>query len=125
MKAQIILIVSLLCTVGYAQSTSGIDISEEKTISVQKEGKLVKVTSFHENGTLAQEGYLKNNKLHGKWASYAANGDKLAMANYNKGKKEGTWLHWTNKGLVEVEYKSNRLVHKIKWAEASLVVDAN
>ena len=125
MKAQMIVMVSLLCTVGFAQPTVSSDAPEVKTVNVQKEGKLVKVTSFHENGSLAQEGYLKNNKLHGKWISYADNGEKLAIANYNKGKKEGTWLHWTKEGLVEVEYKSNALIHKIEWAAASRVVDTN
>ena len=53
-----------------------------KTVTV-KEGKLTKVNIYHENGQLAQQGYLKNNKLHGKWVKYSENGNLLCVAKYN------------------------------------------
>ena len=36
--------------------------SQERT-DYKKERKLVRVTSYHDNGKLAQKGYLKSNKL--------------------------------------------------------------
>ena len=92
-----------------------------KTVTV-KEGKLTKVNIYHENGQLAQQGYLKNNKLHGKWVKYSENGNLLCVAKYNRGKRNGTWLFWDNKDLTEVEFKNNKVLQKLTFEAQSKVV---
>ena len=52
--------------------------TELKTV-MQQEGRLTKVSVFHENGQLAQEGYLKNNLLHGKWIKYTTDGKLVCV----------------------------------------------
>ena len=95
-----------------------------KTVTV-KEGKLTKVNMYHENGQLAQQGYLKNNKLHGKWVKYSEKGDLLCVANYNRGKRNGTWLFWENKDLTEVEFKNNKVLQKLTLEAQTKVVSVD
>ena len=94
-----------------------------KTV-VEQEGKLTKVSVYHDNGQLAQEGFLKNNRLHGKWMKYDAEGKLLCVANYTKGERNGTWLFWDNNDLIEVEFKNNAIVQKISWEASNKLVDA-
>tara|TARA_X000001036_G_scaffold237035_1_gene221124 strand:- start:6785 stop:7144 length:360 start_codon:yes stop_codon:yes gene_type:complete len=82
----------------------------------EKEGDLVKVTNYHDNGSISQIGYLKNNKLHGEWISYNENGAKQTIGNYISGKKNGKWLFWNSDNLIEAEFKNNRLIKSIKWS---------
>ena len=55
MKAYILTLVLLFSGSVIAQNETG------QITVMQQEGKLTKVSVFHENGQLAQEGYLKNN----------------------------------------------------------------
>ena len=59
----------------------------QKRTDYKKEKNLVSVVSYHDNGQIAQKGYLKNNKLHGEWISYTETGEKLAQGTYLKGKR--------------------------------------
>ena len=95
-----------------------------KDSDAKKEGKLTKVSMYHENGQLAQEGYLKNNRLHGKWIKYSTDGKLVCVANYTKGERNGTWLFWDNNDLTEVEFKDNKIVQKISWEASTKLVDA-
>ncbi|MEL6917378.1 MAG: nicotinic acid mononucleotide adenyltransferase, partial [Bacteroidota bacterium] len=70
----------------------------------EKEGDMVKATYFHEDGKIAQTGYLLNNKLHGKWKMYNVEGKKIAMGEYAEGKKIGKWFFWQGDALKEVDY---------------------
>lgn len=121
MKLQLFTLIALLSFVAYPQNSP----SETTNKKVVEEGKLEKVTTYHANGAVSQEGFLKKNKLHGKWISYNKNGEKIAIANYNKGKKEGIWLHWTNDGLIEVEYRANKVIRKAEWSSATKLADSN
>lgn len=95
-----------------------------KTVTV-KEGKLTKVNIYHDNGQLAQQGYLKNNKLHGKWVKYSEEGNLLCVAKYNRGKRNGTWLFWDNKDLTEVEFKNNKVLQKLTFQAQTRVVSVD
>ena len=88
---EIIVMISLATQLGYSQ---------ERT-DYKKVRKLVRVTSYHDNGKLAQKGYLKNNKLHGEWMSYTLEGDKLAQGSFEAGKKEGKWIFWQSDQITE------------------------
>ncbi|MDC1080830.1 nicotinic acid mononucleotide adenyltransferase [Flavobacteriaceae bacterium] len=119
MKFPFILSILLFGFSSYAQETN--ELKTEKLFV--KEGNVVKVTEYHDNGKIAQEGYLKNNKLHGKWVSYSSEGEKISIANYNKGKRDGTWLFWDQTGgLTQVDFKSNKFLKKVTWQEQTKVV---
>ena len=81
--------------------------------------KMVNLKRFLEKKELI----LKNNKLHGKWVSYSSEGEKISIANYNKGKRDGTWLFWDQTGgLTQVDFKSNKFLKKVTWQEQTKVV---
>lgn len=118
MKAYILTLVLLFSSSVIAQNETGL-----KTV-MQKEGKLTKVSVFHENGQLAQEGYLKNNLLHGKWIKYSTEGKLVCVGNYIRGKRNGTWLFWDKNDLTEVEFKNNKITQKLTWEAKTKLVDA-
>ena len=118
MKAYILTLVLLFSGSVIAQNETG-----QKTV-MQQEGKLTKVSVFHENGQLAQEGYLKNNLLHGKWIKYSNEGKLVCVGNYIRGKRNGTWLFWDKNDLTEVEFKNNKIIQKLAWEAKTKLVDA-
>ena len=69
MKKVLLLLLTFCSAFIYAQSTEPI---------FEKEGKMVKATYFHDNGEIAQMGYMLNGKLHGDWTMFDAKGSKIA-----------------------------------------------
>ncbi|WP_188405340.1 toxin-antitoxin system YwqK family antitoxin [Psychroflexus salis] len=76
----------------------------------EKKGDLVEATYFHENGTISQVGFFKDNKPTGIWKVYDENGNKITQAQYDNGVKNGRWFFWKENKLTEVEYDSNHIV---------------
>ena len=104
----------ILLTVMMISLATQLGYSQERT-DYKKERNLVLVTSYHDNGKLAQKGYLKNNKLHGEWISYNLKGDKLAQGSFIAGKKEGNWIFWESNQITEVTFKNNLAIDKVVW----------
>lgn len=77
----------------------------------EKQDDLTKATYFFDNGDIKEVGYFKNQKLDGKWVSYNQKGKITTIANYENGKKEGTWFVVTNDTVRELTYKSNKLIN--------------
>ena len=75
----------------------------------------MKLTQFHDNGQIAQHGNIYCNKLDGVWESFDAEGNKIAVSNYDKGVKSGTWFFWTDEHLIEVEFINNNVEDVIYW----------
>ncbi len=88
----------------------------------EKDGALVKGTFFHDNGQIQQQGFYKNGKLHGEWVSYNAQGEKLAMAQYQNGMKTGKWFIWNEGVLTEVDYNANEIASVTEWSGKNTVV---
>ncbi|KDN56655.1 toxin-antitoxin system YwqK family antitoxin [Flavobacterium seoulense] len=84
-------------------------------------GNKVKATYFYENGQVQQEGFYKNGKLDGKWTSYDKNGNKLAVAEYQKGEKVGKWFFWKDSTLSEVDYANNKIASVKHWKKEAIV----
>ena len=84
-------------------------------------GDLVKSTYYNDNGTVSQEGFYKNGKVHGQWTSYDVSGKKKAMGEYNEGVKTGKWIFWNNATLSEVDYSNSRVAAVKTWKEEALV----
>lgn len=103
---------------------SAIGFSQEKFPTYEKEGNLVKVTYYYDNGAIKIVGFFKDKKLTGEWASYDREGNKTKIAHYNNGKKSGKWFVWSNEFLKEINYKNNRLVSVHDWkSELKLAIN--
>jgi antitoxin component YwqK of YwqJK toxin-antitoxin module len=100
-NAIILTLCLLFATIGYAQKV------EPK---YEKQDDLVKVSYFFDSGELKEVGYFKENKLHGQWVAFNEEGKKVTIANYENGKKVGTWYVVTNDSVKELVYDANKLV---------------
>eukprot|EP01013_Petalomonas_cantuscygni_P024966 TRINITY_DN4672_c0_g1_i1.p1 TRINITY_DN4672_c0_g1~~TRINITY_DN4672_c0_g1_i1.p1 ORF type:complete len:117 (+),score=2.81 TRINITY_DN4672_c0_g1_i1:131-481(+) len=89
--------------------------------TLEKVGKMVKATYFHENGEIAQTGYLMKGKLHGEWLMYNENGKKLASGRYENGTRVGKWFFWEEDVLKEVDFADNRIVNVKNWNQSEVV----
>ena len=98
----------------------GISIQAQgKKPEYKKTGDVFKFTSFYEDGSINEVGFYKNKKLTGVWKKYDALGNKMALANYEEGKKVGKWFFWTKDGLKEVNYENNTIVSVQSWKEGN------
>jgi len=87
----------------------------------EKVGEMVKATYFHDNGELAQTGYMLNGKLHGDWVMFDTQGKKIATGQYVNGTKTGKWFFWKNDVLREVDFTDNRVVNVKDWSQGEVV----
>ncbi len=89
-----------------------------------KEGKLVKATFFHDNGSIAQKGYIRYGKLHGEWVMYDSEGQRIALGEYVEGKRTGDWFFWkpTGEAMREVVYVHGRPVQIIVWDKRKAIL---
>jgi antitoxin component YwqK of YwqJK toxin-antitoxin module len=86
----------------------------------------IEATLFHKNGVVAQTGfYTEDNELHGEWVSYDENGNKTAIANYEKGSKVGTWTFYQGTILKEVTYKDSRILNVDTWEKTDTRIVTN
>ena len=108
-------------TIIVALMISMVTFAQEVKPKFEKEGKMVKATYFHDNGEIAQTGYLKDNKLHGQWFMYDANGKKIATGKYVDGTREGKWLFWRGDVLREVDFVDNRITNVKNWNQSEVV----
>ena len=97
--------------------------SQEKVVTKTDDKDQLKIVYYHDNGLIHQEGFIKNNKPHGKWIAYNRKGQKVALARYNKGDKVGKWFFWKNGKLVEVDYDENEIASVKSWKKSTQVVD--
>ena len=75
--------------------------NESNPFNYIKKGDLIVVTNYHENGVIAQTGFIKNGELHGKWTSYDLNGNEKMIGYYQNGKKKRQMVYmelWQLKG---------------------------
>ena len=84
-------------------------------------GDLVKSTYYNDNGTVSQEGFYKNGKVHGEWIAYNESGKRLSIGNYNEGVKIGKWFFWNENTLSEVDYSNSRVAVVKNWKEEAVV----
>lgn len=100
---------------------SGILFAQNTKPQLEAVGNQVKATYHYENGKVQQQGHYLNGKLQGEWISYDADGNKLAIGEYNKGQKVGKWLFWNGNKLNEVEYSNSRIASVKTWKQDALV----
>lgn len=95
--------------------------SAQHNPKLEADGHLVKATYFHENGKVAQQGYFKDGKASGQWASFDEQGNKQSIGNYASGEKTGKWFFWNKENLSEVDYSDSRIASVKKWSQEVLV----
>ncbi|KAB5490977.1 MULTISPECIES: toxin-antitoxin system YwqK family antitoxin [Flagellimonas] len=95
--------------------------SQQTKPTLEKVGKMVKATYFHENGEVSQTGYMLKGKLHGDWLMFDTNGKKIAAGKYDNGKKTGKWFFWKEDILREVDFSDNRIVNVKDWSQSEVV----
>ena len=106
----------LVCLLAVVFSFSTVAAQELKKDVFQMEGDVIAATLYHENGTVAQTGfYTKENKLQGEWISYDTNGNKTAVAQYDKGEKVGTWMFYQGEIQKEVTYTASKIAEVRTW----------
>lgn len=95
--------------------TTGSLCAQEQKIITKEGNNTFKVVYLNEDGNIMQEGFIKNNKLHGKWSSFNKTGIKIISGQYEKGKKVGRWIFRNNGKIKEVEYSDNTIVSVVNW----------
>ena len=106
MKKVLLLLLTFCSAFIYAQSTEPI---------FEKEGKMVKATYFHDNGEIAQMGYMLNGKLHGDWTMFDAKGSKIAAGSYVDGKRQGMWYFYEGDMVKEVQFLDSKIAAVRDW----------
>jgi len=107
MKKLLVVLVFMIGAIGFAQ---------DKNVEIVQKGDIYEATYFHDNGEVAQTGFFNaEGKLHGTWKSFDANGNKVAMGNYENGKKTGKWMFWNADKLTEVDYKNFKMEKVNEW----------
>ncbi|APY10756.1 nicotinic acid mononucleotide adenyltransferase [Seonamhaeicola sp. NFXS20] len=92
--------------------------SNAKVKRVQKK-ELTEATYFYADGSIQQKGtFNKAGKLHGTWTSYDKAGNKLAVGNYENGKKVGKWLFYANGVVNEVNYVDSKITNVATTSKA-------
>ena len=95
--------------------TTGSLCAQEQKIITKEDYNTFKVVYLNEDGNIMQQGFIKNNKLHGKWSSFNKTGIKIISGQYEKGKKVGRWIFRNNGKIKEVEYSDNTIVDVVNW----------
>lgn len=99
-KVLIYMMVALFTSAGFAQN-------DKAESTYEKQGDLVAVTNYYENGSVKEQGFYKDKKLHGEWKMYNQEGVLIVKAYYANGKKTGKWLFIKDGVLTEVDYSGN------------------
>ena len=103
---------------------SAIGFSQEKEVTFEKEGDMVKATYYYDNGNIKVQGFFKDKKLTGTWSSFNNQGNKTKIAQYKEGKKVGKWFVWEKETLKEINYDNNVIVSVNDWkSESSLALN--
>ena len=115
MKKLILAVVLMFSITAFAQ--------EQKVTYKKLDDNLTQVTYyFADNSDIIQrEGFFNaDGKLQGTWISYDVNGNKIAIANYNNGVKEGVWMYFKEDKVNVVTYDNNKITNV---EEKALVVN--
>ncbi|WP_461599031.1 toxin-antitoxin system YwqK family antitoxin [Winogradskyella sp.] len=99
---------------------------ESKEPKIEKKGDLTYVTYYHDNGEISQTGmFNEQGKVHGEWRSYDSEGNKVALGNYENGKKVGKWFFWQGESLKEVDFIDSKIVSVNQWDNKTTVAISN
>jgi antitoxin component YwqK of YwqJK toxin-antitoxin module len=86
---------------------AGLNAQQEKVVS--QEENTPEIVIYGDNGNQLNEGYIKNNKLHGYWAGFNKKDNTLSFGKYDQGEKVGKWYFWSEGNLRRVNYNNSIL----------------
>lgn len=99
---------------------------EKPKVELNKDGDLIIATYYHDNGAIEQQGaFNEEGNLHGVWTSYDMQGKKVAVGNYENGKKIGKWLFWSGDKLREVDFVDSKIASVSEWTDKVQVAVSN
>ena len=107
-KVLIFIMAALFLSVGFSQN-------DKIESTYEKQGNLVAVTNYYEDGSIKEKGFYKDKKLHGEWKMYNQEGVLIVKAYYENGKKTGKWLFLKDGVLTEVDYSNNKVSQVHEW----------
>ena len=89
--------------------------SQEQKVDYKKlDNNLVQATYYFadNNDIIQREGFFNaDGKLEGTWISYDIEGNKITIANYNNGVKEGVWMYFKEDKINVVTYDNNKITN--------------
>ena len=106
MKTVVNIILMLFCVAAFSQ--------EQKVEFKKVDNDLIKATYYFADNSsvIEREGFFnKNEKLQGMWVSYDVQGNKIAIAYYNNGKKDGVWSYFKDGKVNLVTYDNNKIIN--------------
>lgn len=106
MKTVVNIILMLFCVTAFSQ--------EQKVEFKKVDNDLIKATYYFADNSsvIEREGFFnKNEKLQGMWVSYDVQGNKIAIAYYNNGKKDGVWSYFKDGKVNLVTYDNNKIIN--------------
>ena len=106
MKTVVNIILMLFCVTAFSQ--------EQKVEFKKVDNDLIKATYYFADNSsvIEREGFFnKNEKLQGMWVSYDEQGNKIAIAYYNNGKKDGVWSYFKDGKVNLVTYNNNKIIN--------------
>lgn len=112
MKKIAVLLIVFCVSFSFAQK-------ENKKVKYEQKDDLVAVTYYYDNGKIEQQGFFKDEKLHGTWKYFNDEGEKIAVGIYEHGKKAGKWVFWNDNGIKEVDYVDGKIMTVNEVAETS------
>ena len=107
-KFALLILIGISSSLIYAQ-----EIKKDEYIT---NGDTIEAKLYNAEGVLEQIGtYNKEGKLHGEWISYNELGEKTCIAQYESGKKVGTWKFYDGDILREVTYTDSKIAKVNTW----------
>ena len=110
----------------FSYSQSSIDVKNIGTEDLEhmynRLDPVSQVVIYHDNGNIYQKGFLKNDKLHGRWESFDNNGNLVVVGEYKNGKKKGKWFFWNDNQLKEVNFKNNKVLSHYSWINSTSTI---
>lgn len=99
------------------------------TYSMNEAGKVsAQIQSFHENGSLSEQGMLIDGMKHGTWKKFDNEGNVTTEGTYHMGQKDGAWKVWDQDTLrVEMNYDKGKRIGlwKMYDSEGNLTAEKN
>lgn len=88
---------------------------------------LQKVTWYHDNGQVAEQGFYLDGKKHGIWANYSELGKLYSTVTWNKDKKDGDCaiMHENGKVKYQIIYSENKKVKVAEFDTTGLMLNRN
>ncbi|MBJ2173995.1 nicotinic acid mononucleotide adenyltransferase [Aureibaculum sp. A20] len=118
MKKIAVLLIVFCVSFSFAQEN-------DNKVKLEKKGDITEATFYYDNGEIDQQGSFKDGKLHGTWTSFNLTGEKIAIGNYEAGKKVGKWIFKTNDVLKEVDYSNDQIEKVNSWSRDAAIASKN